>query len=145
MAINYSAYIPSLETIFNVLKSILIVSNALVIIGSVFVLISGRDFGEPELKNHHTVLIYACLMVILFCSLGIFAVWKRNFALVLTYAVLMTIALALEIVELSKDDIGSFLASAAVVICAYVYAFLIRHYEKEEEMKRVFSHQEAKI
>ncbi|KAI2804978.1 hypothetical protein RDWZM_008230 [Blomia tropicalis] len=143
--VNYNNYIPSLETIFNILKCILIVSNALVIVGSLFVLVSGRDLGEPEFKSNHSVLIFACIMVIMFCSLGIFSVWRQHFALVVTYAVLMTIALVLEIAELSKEDVGSFFASAAVVICAYVYAFLIRHYEKNEEMKRVFAHQAAKI
>ena len=143
--VNYSNYIPSLDSIFKVLKAILIVSNLLVIIGSLFVLVSGRDLGEPEFRNNHSVLIFACFMVILLCMLGIFSVWRHHFALVMTYAVLMTIALVLEIAELTKEDIGAFLVSAAIVICAYVYAFLIKHYEKQEEMKRVFSHQAAKI
>ncbi|KAH9419892.1 uncharacterized protein LOC113792563 [Dermatophagoides pteronyssinus] len=145
MAININDYMPSLESIFKILKWILLVSNGLVIIGSIFVLISGRDLGEPEFRNNHRVLIFACFMIILFCLLGIVGVWRKHFPSVLTYAILMTIALLLEIAELSKEDVGSFFASSAIVLCAYVYAFLIRHYEKQEEMKRVFSHQTAKI
>ena len=138
-------YTPSISTIFKILKVVLIVCNALVIIGSLFVLISRRDFGEPEFKNHHRVLVFACLIVIGFCSLGIFAVWRQHFTLVMTYAVLMTVALVLEIAELSKEDVNSFLASGAIVLCAYLYAFLIRHYEKEEEVRRTFAHQVNKI
>jgi hypothetical protein len=77
--------IMGLEPIFKVLKYVLVVSNVLIIIGAVFLSISGKDFGEPEFKNNHGVVIFACLMVILFCTIGIIGAWKAHFALMSIY------------------------------------------------------------
>lgn len=138
---DYKRYLPSLELVFNALKYTLIVSNVLVIIGSLFAIISGKDLGEPEFKNNHVALIFVCVVVMLFCVLGIYAALRQHFALTLTYAVLMTVALLMEIAELSREDVGAFTASAFIVLCAYAYAFLIHRYEKEEAAKRTFSHE----
>lgn len=145
MAFDLKEYLPSLETIFAILKYFLIVCNALVIIGSLFVLLTGRDLNEPEFKNHHGVMVFACLTLILFCTLGIVSVYRKHFALTLTYAILMTIALLMEVAELSREDTGSFFASALIVLAAYGYAFMIHQHKREEELRRTFSHQTAKI
>jgi hypothetical protein len=71
----------SLESIFKVLKYVLIVFNVLTILGVVYTWISGEDFDEPELKNNHGVAIFAYLIVILFCTIGIIGAWRAHFAL----------------------------------------------------------------
>jgi len=135
----------SLESIYKVLKYVLIVSNVLIVIGALFLAISGKDLGEAEFKNNHGVLLFACLMVILFCTIGIVGAWKSHFALTLTYAILMTIALILEVAELSSEDVFSFILSIFIVICAFSYAALIKRMQQLELIKRSFSHETAKI
>ena len=135
----------SIESLFKVLKYILIVSNVLIILGSLFIIISGRDLGEPQFKNHHGVLIFACLMVIILCLTGIIGAIKAHFGLILTYAVLMTLALILEVAELSSEDVMSFLISTFIVACAYAYAALIKRIERIELARRTFSHEAGKI
>jgi hypothetical protein len=135
----------NLESIFKVLKYVLIVSNVLIIIGSIFLMLSGRDLGEPEFKHNHSVLIFACFMVILFCTIGILGAWKHNFALTITYATLMTVALILEVAELSSEDVISFCLSIFIVICAFSYAALIKRMQNLEIIRRSFSHETAKI
>jgi len=139
------ANILNLDTIFKVLKYILIIANVLIIFGSLFICVSGRDLGEPELKNNHTVLIFACLMVILFCFIGIAGAYKAHFGLIITYSILMTIALILEIAELSHEDIGSYMISLFILCCAFAYAFLIKRIEKLDALRRSFSHETGKI
>lgn len=141
MAFDYRRFLPSFDLVFVILKYTIVVSNVLIIVGSLFAMISGRDLGEPEFKNNHGAMMFVCVVVILFCSLGIFAALRRHFALMITYAVLMSIALAMEIAELSREDVGAFMASATIVTCAYAFAFMIKQYEKEEQAKRNFSHQ----
>jgi len=135
----------SLDTIFKVLKYILIVSNVLVIIGSIFIAISGKDLGEPEFKNNHAVLLFACFMVLIFCAIGIIGALREHFALTLTYAILMTLALILEVAELSSEDVFSFLISVFIVICAYSYAALIKRTQRLDAIRRSFSHESGKI
>lgn len=135
----------SLDSIFTVLKYVLIVSNVMIIIGSLFIAISGKDFNEPELKNNHGVLIFACIMIVIFCLVGIVGAWKKHFALTISYAVLMTLALILEVAELSSEDIGSFLISIFIVSCAFAYAALIKKVEQLEAVRRAFSHEQGKI
>ena len=135
----------NLESVFKVLKYVLIVSNVLIIVGSIFLMLSGRDLGEPEFKHNHSVLIFACFMVMLFCTVGIVGAWKQNFALTITYGTLMTIALILEVAELSSEDAISFCLSTFIVVCAFSYAALIKRNQRLEAVRRTFSHENAKI
>lgn len=84
-------------------------------------------------------------MVILFCTVGILGAWKQNFALTITYGTLMTIALILEVAELSSEDVISFCLSTFIVVCAFSYAALIKRHQNMDAIRRTFSHENAKI
>jgi len=136
----------NLDSIFKILKYVLIIANVLIIFGSLFICATGRDLGElPELKSNHTVLVFACMMVIIFCLIGIAGAYKAHFGLTITYSILMTIALILELAELSSEDVGSFMISVIILVCAFSYAFLIKRIEKLDALRRSFSHETGKI
>jgi hypothetical protein len=57
----------------------------------------------------------------------------------------MTVALILEVAELSSEDVISFMLSIFIVICAFSYAALIKRMQQLESMRRAFSHETGKI
>ena len=136
----------SSKILLSVLKYILIVSNVLLICGSLLLMINGKElveveYGEYGSRYNHfneNAMIFLVLMSIALFSVGIIGAVKAHLPLTLTYAILMTICLALSTIQLSIRDIWSFLILTFITGCAYLYAALINRIKKIEAATRAF-------
>ncbi len=115
-----------LEVISQILRIVLSFSNCIIIVSSFVLIFTGQDLGEPELVQSRKVVIYVCILILMFGLLGLVGSIFQHFGLMIAYSVLWSIIVIIKAAELRPDNCLSFIIALTHCICSAMYAMLIR-------------------